>query len=75
MVACYREVYNALGRTYVFDVDFWHLKDPRARMEGSTYKNLPKNYDEDEDWDPMYSVDAFHVGNVCFWVFSNEIYD
>ncbi|PCH43681.1 SET domain-containing protein, partial [Wolfiporia cocos MD-104 SS10] len=37
--------YNHFGRTYLFDLDFWHLH------QGS------------EDWENLYSVDAFHAGN------------
>ncbi|EMD37434.1 hypothetical protein CERSUDRAFT_49786, partial [Gelatoporia subvermispora B] len=40
--------YNKFGRTYLFDIDFWHL---RAGLE------------DPESWDVKYLVDAYHVGN------------
>ena len=37
-------VYNKIGKTYLFDIDFYHIKN--------------------EDQDPKYTMDAYHVGNV-----------
>ncbi|KAF5354317.1 hypothetical protein D9756_007343 [Leucocoprinus leucothites] len=39
--------YNTLGKSYLFDIDFWHLK---------------KGFDPDE-WHNKYVVDAYHAGN------------
>lgn len=41
-------IYHMGNRTYLFDVDFWHLK---------------KGEPEDK-WEVQYCIDAFHVGNV-----------
>lgn len=47
-------VYHLGSRTYLFDIDFWHLKE-----EG-----------KEKEWENKYCVDAFHAGNVrvlhCF---------
>ncbi len=53
-------IYHMGNRTYLFDVDFWHLK-----------KGKPE-----DKWEVQYCVDAFHVGNVgqayCFsWAFAD----
>ncbi|KAF9447464.1 SET domain-containing protein [Macrolepiota fuliginosa MF-IS2] len=39
--------YNKIGKTYLFDIDFWHLR-------------IDENSD---DWHNKYTVDAFHAGN------------
>lgn len=39
--------YNAFGRTYLFDLDFYYLR-------GGT---------DEKDWDVKYVVDAYHTGN------------
>jgi len=44
-------LYNTYGRTYLFDLDFHHLK--------------PDENDENyHDWSNKYTVDAYHAGNV-----------
>jgi [histone H3]-lysine9 N-trimethyltransferase SUV39H len=45
---CARRKYNAFGRTYLFDLDFYYLR-------GGT---------DEKDWDVKYVVDAYHSGNV-----------
>ncbi|KAG6848831.1 hypothetical protein H0H93_013652 [Arthromyces matolae] len=42
--------YNKFGRTYLFDLDFYHLK---KKDDGEI----------DENWDIHYTVDAYHAGN------------
>src|SRR6266511_2089705 len=42
--------YNKAGMTYLFDLDFHHLRDGKS----------------DEEWTTLYTVDAYHAGNVCF---------
>jgi len=39
--------YNKFGRTYLFQLDFYHLRP---------------DYDDD-DWQPKYVIDAYHAGN------------
>lgn len=39
--------YNRLGRTYLFDLDFWYLRGDKG----------------EDEWKNKYVVDAFHVGN------------
>lgn len=41
--------YDLYGRTYLFSIDFHHLK-----ME----------MDNPDEWESLYVVDAFHAGNV-----------
>lgn len=43
-------VYNVMGRTYLFDLDFWHLQELAHEQDG--------------EFTSMYSIDAFNVGNV-----------
>jgi len=40
-------LYNTYGRTYLFDLDFHHLKGD----------------ENDKDWTNKYTVDAYHAGN------------
>ncbi|KXN85111.1 Histone-lysine N-methyltransferase, H3 lysine-9 specific [Leucoagaricus sp. SymC.cos] len=40
--------YNNIGKSYLFDVDFWHLKN---------------GTDPDVEWHNKYTVDAYHAGN------------
>ncbi|EKM54377.1 uncharacterized protein PHACADRAFT_98180 [Phanerochaete carnosa HHB-10118-sp] len=44
-------MYDEFGRTYLFDIDSWHLKQP------------PWWDGKPEDWQTKYCVDAFHAGN------------
>ena len=48
----FQSIYDKIGRTYLFDIDFWHLQD-----QG------------------LYTVDAFHAGNVCLYIigFNSQI--
>jgi len=49
-------LYNTYGRTYLFDLDFHHLK--------------PDENDENyHDWSNKYTVDAYHAGNVRIFSF------
>lgn len=32
-----RRVYNRLGRTYLFDIDFWHIHDDNPSLEDEPY--------------------------------------
>ncbi|GJE95447.1 SET domain-containing protein [Phanerochaete sordida] len=45
------KMYDQFGRTYLFDIDCWHVQQPPIFMGNK------------DDWSPMYCVDAFHVGN------------
>jgi hypothetical protein len=40
--------YNSIGRTYLFDIDFWFLKSDSG----------------EDDWHNTYTIDAYHAGNV-----------
>ena len=44
-------LYNNIGKTYLFDLDFWHLRHGLTK-------------EEEKDWKSKYSMDAYHVGNV-----------
>lgn len=52
-----RRKYNAFGRTYLFDLDFYYLR-------GGT---------DEKDWDVKYVVDAYHTGNVSVWIVPRAI--
>lgn len=41
--------YDLYGRTYLFSIDFHHLK---------------MGMDDPDEWDNLYVVDAYHAGNV-----------
>lgn len=41
--------YDLYGRTYLFSVDFHHLK---------------LGLEDPDDWENLYVVDAYHAGNV-----------
>ena len=43
-------VYNLAGKTYLFDIDFWHINEKAKKSTGNTMTK--------------FCVDAFHVGNV-----------
>ncbi|KAJ3512652.1 hypothetical protein NLJ89_g3406 [Agrocybe chaxingu] len=43
--------YNKFGRTYLFDLDFHHLKS-----------HLPK--EQQQAWTSQFTVDAYHAGNI-----------
>lgn len=46
--------YNKFGRTYLFDLDFYFLREGKGKEEGK----------QEEEWEPKYVVDAYHAGNV-----------
>ncbi|KZT43541.1 SET domain-containing protein [Sistotremastrum suecicum HHB10207 ss-3] len=48
------KVYNRVGRTYLFDIDAFHLK---------ALANDDADVDQETGWKLLYTVDAFHVGN------------
>lgn len=43
-------IYNKIGKTYLFDIDFYYLKS--------------RENPDDEEWGNKYVVDAYHAGNV-----------
>ncbi|KAG9220051.1 hypothetical protein CCMSSC00406_0007911 [Pleurotus cornucopiae] len=45
--------YNKFGRTYLFDLDFYFLREGKGKEEGK----------QEEEWEPKYVVDAYHAGN------------
>lgn len=47
-------MYNKFGRTYLFQLDFYHLRG---------------NDDDDDEWQTKYVIDAYHAGNVSSIVF------
>lgn len=47
--------YNKFGRTYLFQLDFYHL---RPMESGDSNDN--------DDWQTKYVMDAYHAGNVSF---------
>lgn len=55
-----------LLRTYVYDLDSWHIpvdiSDELAEKHGITKSNAAMG--QEEDFEPVYSVDAYLVGNV-----------
>ena len=46
-------MYNKFGRTYLFQLDFYHLR-PTESTAGI----------EDDEWQTKYVIDAYHAGNV-----------
>lgn len=59
-VIYFPRMYDEFGRTYLFDIDFWHLRQE------------PHWHGKSEDWETKFCVDAFHAGNVSFYQFSCE---
>jgi [histone H3]-lysine9 N-trimethyltransferase SUV39H len=43
-------MYNKYGKTYLFQLDFYHLRGNDAG--------------DDDDWQTKYVIDAYHAGNV-----------
>lgn len=52
IVTCLR-VYNKVGRTYLFELDFYYLHT--SPSDGTQ---------DDEEWQAKYVMDAYHAGNV-----------
>ncbi|KAI9507899.1 hypothetical protein F5148DRAFT_980721 [Russula earlei] len=46
--------YNKFGRTYLFQLDFYHLRPEESGTGGD---------EGDDDWQPKYVIDAYHAGN------------
>jgi hypothetical protein len=57
--------YNRINRTYLFDIDFWHMADPKAQNPVAVHV-IPPVVKEPSEWEVLYAVDAFRIGNVCF---------
>lgn len=49
ILTCSRK-YNKFGRTYLFQLDFYHLR--------------PESDTDDDEWSTKYVMDAYHAGNV-----------
>lgn len=49
----FQRFYNKSGKTYLFDLDFYHLKKEYENKDG-------------EEWTNKYTVDAYQAGNVSF---------
>ncbi|KAI0283670.1 hypothetical protein BGY98DRAFT_685213 [Russula aff. rugulosa BPL654] len=45
-------LYNKFGRTYLFQIDFYHLR-PTENTAGN----------DDDEWQTKYVIDAYHAGN------------
>lgn len=58
------KVYDAFGRTYLFDIDCTHLRKPPKHVPDlvKAMRGVSRNVPS-EDWDVPYCVDAFHAGN------------
>lgn len=46
-------LYNKFGRTYLFQLDFYHLRPTEGSAGG-----------DDDEWQTKYVIDAYHAGNV-----------
>jgi len=46
-------MYNKFGRTYLFQLDSYHLR-PTESTVGT----------DDDEWQTKYVIDAYHAGNV-----------
>lgn len=46
-------LYNKFGRTYLFQLDFYHLRPTESGSGG-----------DDDEWQTKYVIDAYHAGNV-----------
>lgn len=63
-------IYNHFGRTYLFNLDSYHLKYVNNEGDLMTKKEREKvdaRYElepEHDDFDNKYVVDAYHAGNV-----------
>jgi len=44
--------YNKFGRTYLFQLDFYHLRAMESGVSG-----------DNDDWQTKYVIDAYHAGN------------
>ena len=53
-------LYDIYGRMYLFSVDFHHLKF---------------EMDDQDEWENLYVVDAYHAGNVSAWWSSQRLTD
>lgn len=47
--------YNKFGRTYLFQLDFYHLRTMESGVS-----------EDNDDWQTKYVMDAYHAGNVSF---------
>ena len=45
-------LYNKFGRTYLFQLDFYHLRPTESASS------------DDDEWQTKYVIDAYHAGNV-----------
>jgi hypothetical protein len=74
----HHRLYDKYGRTYLFDMDFWHLdslkreqqkvSDAKALGAPSTSQtSTASDKDERRTASNTYTIDAFHVGNVSLW--------
>lgn len=55
-------MYDKFGRTYLFDMDFYHLR--KLDEQKQKISNGSPSSQEPERFSSTYTIDAFHVGNV-----------
>jgi histone-lysine N-methyltransferase SUV39H len=61
-------IYSKVGRTYLFDLDHWHIAKPPVDLAeldpvGGADAHKAATQMETEEIDSFYTVDAFHWGN------------
>ncbi|KAG8914580.1 hypothetical protein FRC00_012345 [Tulasnella sp. 408] len=57
-------LYDKLGRTYLFNLDFVHLRDNPSSQKPPGSRESSATADSDKStWTSKYAVDAFHAGN------------
>ncbi|KAG8899283.1 hypothetical protein FRC01_010599, partial [Tulasnella sp. 417] len=57
-------LYDKLGRTYLFNLDFVHLRDNPSSQQSSGSRESSTTAESDKSaWTSKYAVDAFHAGN------------
>lgn len=60
--------YNKFGRTYLFQIDFYHLRPSKNPNESSTGDA------DDDEWQTKYLMDAYHTGNVSSISIDHSVY-
>ncbi|KIO32252.1 hypothetical protein M407DRAFT_67079 [Tulasnella calospora MUT 4182] len=57
-------LYDKLGRTYLFNLDFVHLRDGLSSQKAPGSRESSATAESDKSaWKSKYAVDAFHAGN------------
>jgi histone-lysine N-methyltransferase SUV39H len=61
---------NKSGRTYLFDLDSYHLKYVTAdgELQNKAERETTDEREKVEEWCSTYSIDAFHAGNFTRYV-------